>query len=165
MTDYLKTVFFIAAFALLALDCQMNTAPTETLPAKLALGRRSARLSAADSIRSAQPPARTGDPQPVVHQMATGSLNTPDPIGRPRAAARVVHPLIVASSGTRRSARSTSSNAARRYSRRLLNCFGSRSRLLAEGLMLPNASIISAPSRGVTWATRKLAWCAARGVQ
>ena len=87
MTDYLKTVFFIAAFALLALDCQMNTAPTETLPAKLALGRRSARLSAADSIRSAQPPARTGDPQPVVHQMATGSLNTPDPIGRPRAAA------------------------------------------------------------------------------
>ena len=35
MTDYLKTVFFIAAFALLALDCQMNTAPTDTLPAKL----------------------------------------------------------------------------------------------------------------------------------
>ena len=43
----------------------------------------------------------------------------------------------------------TSSNSARCSSQRLLSSFGSRSRLLFEGLMLPNSRSVSAASWGV----------------
>ena len=56
----------------------MGTLPLPRLvepPVLVEITTGTKRPEAQHRLRSAQPPARTGDPQPVVHQMATGSLN------------------------------------------------------------------------------------------